>query len=176
MNALMDEKRNIVTDIAGTTRDSIYSRYNKFGFDFFLVDTAGIRKKAKVNEDVEYYSVLRSIRSIEFSDVCILLIDATRGIESQDVNIFSIIEKNRKGLVVLVNKWDIANEKSQEAITHMEQTIRSRFAPFSDFPIIFGSALTKQRIFKVLEEAIKVYENRKRIIPTSQLNLSLIHI
>ena len=170
VNALMDEKRNIVTDIAGTTRDSIYSRYNKFGFDFFLVDTAGIRKKAKVNEDEEYYSVLRSIRSIEFSDVCILLIDATRGIESQDVNIFSIIEKNRKGLVVLVNKWDIANEKSQEAITHMEQTIRSRFAPFSDFPIIFGSALTKQRIFKVLEEAIKVYENRKRIIPTSQLN------
>ena len=168
VNALMDEKRNIVTDIAGTTRDSIYSRYNKFGFDFFLVDTAGIRKKAKVNEDVEYYSVLRSIRSIEFSDVCILLIDATRGIESQDVNIFSIIEKNRKGLVVLVNKWDIANEKSQEAITHMEQTIRSRFAPFSDFPIIFGSALTKQRIFKVLEEAIKVNENRKRISPTAQ--------
>ena len=173
VNALMDEKRNIVTDIAGTTRDSIYSRYNKFGFDFFLVDTAGIRKKNKVNEDVEYYSVLRSIRSIEFSDVCILLIDATRGIESQDVNIFSIIEKNRKGLVVLVNKWDIANEKSQEAITHMEQTIRSRFAPFSDFPIIFGSALTKQRIFKVLEEAIKVHENRKRIIPTSQLNNAL---
>ncbi|MGM9868933.1 MAG: ribosome biogenesis GTPase Der [Sodaliphilus sp.] len=173
VNALMDEQRNIVTNIAGTTRDSIYSRYNKFGFDFFLVDTAGIRKKNKVNEDVEYYSVLRSIRSIEFSDVCILLIDATRGIEAQDVNIFSIIEKNRKGLVVLVNKWDIASEKSQEAITHMEQTIRARFAPFSDFPIIFGSALTKQRIFKVLEEAIKVHENRKRIIPTSQLNNAL---
>ena len=170
VNALMDEKRNIVTDIAGTTRDSIYSRYNKFGFDFFLVDTAGIRKKAKVNEDVEYYSVLRSIRSIEFSDVCILLIDATRGIESQDVNIFSIIEKNRKGLVVLVNKWDIANEKSQEAITHMEQTIRSRFAPFSDFPIIFGSALTKQRIFRVLETARDVYENRRRRVSTARLN------
>lgn len=170
INSLMDEQRNIVTDIAGTTRDSIYSRYNKFGFDFYLVDTAGIRKKNKVNEDVEYYSVLRSIRAIEYSDVCLLVIDATRGIESQDVNIFSIIEKNRKGLVVLVNKWDIAQEKSQQSITYMENTIRQRFAPFSDFPIIFGSALTKQRIYKVLEEAIKVYQNRKRIIPTSQLN------
>ena len=170
VNSLMDEQRNIVTDIAGTTRDSIYSRYNKFGFDFYLVDTAGIRKKNKVNEDVEYYSVLRSIRAIEYSDVCLLVIDATRGIESQDVNIFSIIEKNRKGLVVLVNKWDIAQEKSQQSITYMENTIRQRFAPFSDFPIIFGSALTKQRIYKVLEEAIKVYQNRKRIIPTSQLN------
>ena len=135
-----------------------------------MVDTAGIRKKNKVNEDVEYYSVLRSIRAIEYSDVCLLVIDATRGIESQDVNIFSIIEKNRKGLVVLVNKWDIAQEKSQQSITYMENTIRQRFVPFSDFPIIFGSALTKQRIYKVLEEAIKVYQNRKRIIPTSQLN------
>ena len=170
INSLMDEQRNIVTDIAGTTRDSIYSRYNKFGFDFYLVDTAGIRKKAKVNEDIEYYSVLRSIRAIENSDVCILLIDATRGIESQDVNIFSIIEKNRKGLVVLVNKWDIAQQKSQQAITYMENTIRDRFAPFTDFPIIFGSALTKQRIFKVLESAIEVYKNRKMQIPTSQLN------
>ncbi len=170
INALMDEQRNIVTDIAGTTRDSIYSRYNKFGFDFYLVDTAGIRKKNKVNEDIEYYSVLRSIRAIEYSDVCILIIDATRGIESQDVNIFSIIEKNRKGLVVLVNKWDIATDKSMKSIDYMEQTIRSRFAPFTDFPIIFGSALTKQRIFKVLQEAINVQENRKRIIPTSQLN------
>ena len=170
INSLMDEQRNIVTDIAGTTRDSIYSRYNKFGFDFYLVDTAGIRKKNKVNEDIEYYSVLRSIRSIEYSDVCILLIDATRGIESQDVNIFSIIEKNRKGLIVLVNKWDIVEEKSQKAITYMENTIRERFAPFTDFPIIFGSALTKQRIFKVLEEAIEVYNHRKLQIPTSQLN------
>lgn len=170
INALMDEQRNIVTDIAGTTRDSIYSRYNKFGFDFYLVDTAGIRKKNKVNEDIEYYSVLRSIRAIEYSDVCILIIDATRGIESQDVNIFSIIEKNRKGLVVLVNKWDIAHDKSMKSIDYMEQTIRARFAPFTDFPIIFGSALTKQRIFKVLQEAINVQENRKRIIPTSQLN------
>ncbi len=170
INALMDEQRNIVTDIAGTTRDSIYSRYNKFGFDFYLVDTAGIRKKNKVNEDIEYYSVLRSIRAIEYSDVCILIIDATRGIESQDVNIFSIIEKNRKGLVVLVNKWDIAHDKSMKSIDYMEQTIRARFAPFTDFPIVFGSALTKQRIFKVLQEAINVQENRKRIIPTSQLN------
>ncbi len=170
INSLMDEQRNIVTDIAGTTRDSIYSRYNKFGFDFYLVDTAGIRKKAKVNEDIEYYSVLRSIRAIEYSDVCILLIDATRGIESQDVNIFSIIEKNRKGLVVLVNKWDLAEHKSQQSIDHFIATIRDRFAPFTDFPIIFGSALTKQRIFKVLESAIEVYKNRKMQIPTSQLN------
>jgi hypothetical protein len=170
VNSLMDEQRNIVTDIAGTTRDSIYSRYNKFGFDFYLVDTAGIRKKNKVNEDIEYYSVLRSIRSIENSDVCILLIDATRGIEAQDVNIFSIIEKNRKGLIVLVNKWDVAHDKSQKSITHMENTIRERFAPFTDFPIIFGSALTKQRIFRVLQEAIEVYNNRKITISTSKLN------
>ncbi len=170
VNSLMDEHRNIVTDIAGTTRDSIHSRYNKFGFDFYLVDTAGIRKKNKVNEDIEYYSVLRSIRSIEYSDVCILLIDATRGIESQDVNIFSIIEKNRKGLVVLVNKWDLVENKSQDAIKHFEDTIRERFAPFTDFPIIFGSALTKQRIHKVLETAVAVNDNRKRTIPTSQLN------
>ena len=170
VNSLMDEERNIVTDIAGTTRDSIYSHYNKFGFDFYLVDTAGIRKKNKVNEDIEYYSVLRSIRAIENSDVCILIIDATRGIESQDVNIFSIIEKNRKGLVVLVNKWDVVEQKSQKAITYMENTIRERFAPFTDFPIIFGSALTKQRILRVLEEAIQVYEKRKTVISTSQVN------
>ena len=170
VNSLMDEQRNIVTDIAGTTRDSIYSRYNKFGFDFYLVDTAGIRKKNKVNEDLEYYSVLRSIRAIENSDVCILLIDATRGIESQDVNIFSIIQKNRKGLVVLVNKWDIALDKSQQAFDHFEATIRERFAPFTDFPIIFGSAITKQRIHKVLQTAIEVNENRRMTIPTSTLN------
>ena len=170
VNSLMDEERNIVTDIAGTTRDSIYSRYNKFGFDFYLVDTAGIRKKNKVNEDIEYYSVLRSIRAIENSDVCILLIDATRGIEAQDVNIFSIIQKNRKGLVVLVNKWDIAEYKSQRSIDTMEAAIRERLAPFTDFPIIFGSALTKQRIYRVLETAIEVYKNQKIVIPTSQLN------
>ncbi len=170
VNSLMDEQRNIVTDIAGTTRDSIYSRYNKFGFDFYLVDTAGIRKKNKVNEDIEYYSVLRSIRAIENSDVCILLIDATRGIEAQDVNIFSIIQKNRKGLVVLVNKWDVAQNKTQQSIDHFEATIRERFAPFTDFPIIFGSALTKQRIHKVLQTAIDVNNNRHITIPTSQLN------
>lgn len=170
INSLMNEERNIVTNIAGTTRDSIYSRYNKFGFDFYLVDTAGIRKKNKVNEDIEYYSVLRSIRAIENADVCILLIDATRGIESQDVNIFSIIQKNRKGLIVLVNKWDAAHDKSQKSIDYMEATIRERFAPFTDFPIVFGSALTKQRIYKVLQQAIEVYENRKRVISTAQLN------
>lgn len=170
INSFIGEDRHIVTDIAGTTRDSIYTRYNKFGFDFYLVDTAGIRKKAKVNEDIEYYSVIRSIRAIEASDVCILMIDATRGIETQDVNIFSLIQRNKKGLVVCVNKWDLVEDKSQEAIAHFENTIRSRFAPFTDFPIIFGSALTKQRIYKVLETAVAVYENRQRTVPTSQLN------
>jgi GTP-binding protein len=166
----MGEERHIVTDIAGTTRDSIYTRYNKFGFDFYLVDTAGIRKKNKVNEDIEYYSVIRSIRAIEASDVCILMIDATRGIETQDVNIFSLIQRNKKGLVVVVNKWDLVENKSQEAINTYTNAIRNRFAPFTDFPIIFSSALTKQRIFKVLETAIDVYKNRTRVVPTSQLN------
>ena len=170
INAFIGEDRHIVTDIAGTTRDSIYTRYNKFGFDFYLVDTAGIRKKAKVNEDIEYYSVIRSIRAIEASDVCILMIDATRGIEAQDASIFSLIAKNRKGLVVCVNKWDLVEDKSQQAIKTMENAIREKFAPFTDFPIIFGSALTKQRIYKVLETAVQVYENRKRIVPTHQLN------
>lgn len=170
VNSFIGEERNIVTDIAGTTRDSIYTRYNKFGFDFYLVDTAGIRKKTKVNEDIEYYSVIRSIRAIEASDVCILMIDATRGIESQDVSIFSLIQRNKKGLVVCVNKWDLVEDKSQAAIRHFEAAIRERFAPFTDFPIIFGSALTKQRIFKVLETAVEVYNNRKRTVPTSQLN------
>ncbi len=170
INAFIGEDRNIVTDIAGTTRDSIYTRYSKFGFDFYLVDTAGIRKKTKVNEDIEYYSVIRSIRSIENSDVCILMIDATRGIEAQDVNIFSLIQKNKKGLIVCVNKWDLVEDKSTAAIKHFEAAIRERFAPFSDFPIIFTSALTKQRIYKVLETAVEVYNNRQRIVPTSQLN------
>ena len=170
ITAFIGEERNIVTDIAGTTRDSIYTRYNKFGFDFYLVDTAGIRKKAKVNEDIEYYSVIRSIRAIENSDVCILMIDATRGIETQDANIFSLIRRNNKGLVVCVNKWDLVENKSLDAIKLFENAIRTRFAPFSDFPIIFGSALTKQRIYKVLDSAVEVYKNRKRIIPTSQLN------
>ena len=170
INAFIGEDRNIVTNIAGTTRDSIYTRYEKFGFDFYLVDTAGIRKKAKVNEDIEYYSVIRSIRAIEASDVCILMIDATLGIESQDVNIFSLIQRNKKGLVVCVNKWDLVEDKSQKAIKHFEEAIRKRFAPFTDFPIICTSALTKQRIYKVIETAVEVYKNRGRIIPTSQLN------
>ena len=176
INAFIGEERHIVTDIAGTTRDSIYHRYNKFGFDFYLVDTAGIRKKQKVNENIEYYSVIRSVRAIENSDVCILLIDATRGIEAQDANIFSLIQRNKKGLVVCVNKWDIAEDKSLEGQKRMEEAIRSRFAPFTDFPIIFGSALTKQRIYKVIEEAVKVYENRHRIIPTSQLNTYMLEV
>ena len=170
INAFIGEDRNIVTNIAGTTRDSIYTRYNKFGFDFYLVDTAGIRKKNKVNEDIEYYSVIRSIRSIEASDVCILMIDATLGIESQDVSIFSLIQRNKKGLVVCVNKWDLVEDKSQAAIRHFEDAIRKRFAPFTDFPIIYTSAVTKQRIFKVLETAVEVYKNRKRLVPTSKLN------
>ena len=170
INAFIGEERHIVTDIAGTTRDSIYHRYNKFGFDFYLVDTAGIRKKQKVNEDIEYYSVIRSIRAIEASDVCILMIDATRGIEGQDANIFGLIQRNRKGLVVCVNKWDLVADKSLDAQKHFEQAIRSKFAPFTDFPILFTSALTKQRIYKVLETAVQVFENRRRTIPTSQLN------
>ena len=170
INAFIGEDRNIVTDIAGTTRDSIYTRYNKFGFDFILVDTAGIRKKGKITEDIEYYSVIRSIRAIEASDVCVLMIDAERGIEGQDMNIFSLIQKNKKGLVVCVNKWDLVQDKSTKAIKTFETAIRNRFAPFTDFPIIFTSATTKQRIFKVLETVKEVYENRKRQIPTARLN------
>ncbi|MDD3404701.1 MAG: ribosome biogenesis GTPase Der [Paludibacteraceae bacterium] len=170
INAFIGEDRHIVTDIAGTTRDSIYARYNKFGRDFYLVDTAGIRKKAKVNEDIEYYSVIRAIRAIESSDVCILMIDGTRGIEGQDLNIFSLIQKNRKGLVVCVNKWDLVEDKSTKAIKTYENAIRERFSPFTDFPIIFTSALTKQRIFKVMETAMQVYENKKRKVPTAKLN------
>lgn len=170
VNALIGEDRHIVTDIAGTTRDSIYTRYDKFGFDFYLVDTAGIRKKNKVNEDLEYYSVIRSIRSIERADVCILMLDATRGIESQDLNIFSLIQKNAKGLVVVVNKWDLVEEKSVTVMKTFENAIRDRLAPFVDFPIIFASALTKQRILKVLEEARDVYRNRHTRISTARLN------
>ncbi len=170
VNAFIGEDRNIVTDIAGTTRDSIYTRYEKFGFDFYLVDTAGIRKKNKVTEDLEYYSVIRSIRSIEGADVCILMIDATRGIESQDLNIFSLIQKNQKGLVVVVNKWDLVENKDVKVMKTFEEAIRSRFAPFTDFPIVFASALTKQRIFKVLEEAKEVYRARTTRVPTARLN------
>ena len=174
INAFIGEDRNIVTEIAGTTRDSIYTRYNKFGFDFYLVDTAGIRRKNKVTEDLEYYSVVRSIRSIENSDVCILMLDATRGIERQDLNIFSLIQRNQKGLVVVVNKWDLVEDKTVKVMKNYEDAIRNRLAPFTDFPIIFTSALTKQRILKVLETAKDVYEARTARIPTARLNEELL--
>lgn len=170
INAFIGEDRNIVTEIAGTTRDSIYTRYDKFGFDFYLVDTAGIRRKNKVTGDLEFYSVMRSIRAIENSDVCILMIDATRGIESQDMNIFQIIQKNNKSLVVVVNKWDLVEDKTQKVIDTFTEAIRKRMAPFTDFPIVFASALTKQRIFKVLETAKDVYLSRKLRIGTTKLN------
>ena len=170
INAFIGEDRNIVTEIAGTTRDSIYTRYDKFGFDFYLVDTAGIRRKNKVTEDLEFYSVMRSIRAIEHSDVCILMIDATRGIEAQDMNIFQLIQKNNKSLVVVVNKWDLVENKDQKVMDTFENAIRNRMAPFTDFPIIFASALTKQRIFRVLETAKDVYLSRKIKIGTSKLN------
>jgi len=170
VNAFIGEDRTIVTEIAGTTRDSIYTRFNKFGHDFYLVDTAGIRKKAKVHEDLEYYSVVRSIRAIENSDVCILMIDATRGIESQDMNIFSLIQKNKKGLVVAVNKWDLIESKENNDVKKFEQSIRERLAPFVDFPIIFTSAVTKQRILKLVDESVKVFENKQRKVPTAKLN------
>ena len=170
INAFIGEDRNIVTEIAGTTRDSIYTRFNKFGFDFYLVDTAGIRKKNKVTEDLEFYSVMRSIRSIENSDVCILMVDATRGIEAQDMNIFQLIQKNNKSLIVVVNKWDLVENKDQKVIDTFKNAIYNRMAPFVDFPIIFASALTKQRIFKVLETAKEVYQNRHIHIGTTKLN------
>ena len=170
INAFIGEDRNIVTEIAGTTRDSIYTRYDKFGFDFYLVDTAGIRRKNKVTEDLEFYSVMRSIRAIEYSDVGILMMDATRGIESQDMNIFQLIQRNNKSLVVVVNKWDLVENKDQVVIKTFENAIRERMAPFVDFPIIFASALTKQRIFKVLEMAKNVYLNRKSKVGTAKLN------
>jgi len=169
INALIGEDRNIVTDVAGTTRDSIHTRYNKFGHDFMIVDTAGLRKKGKVNEDLEFYSVLRSVRTIENSDVCLLLIDATRGIEAQDVNIFNLIVRNKKGVVVLINKWDLIEKDSKTTKKFAEQ-IKERLAPFIDVPILFISALTKQRVHKALETAIEVYKNRKQRIKTSELN------
>ena len=170
INAFIGEDRHIVTSIAGTTRDSIYTRYEKFGFDFYLVDTAGIRRKSKVSEDLEFYSVMRSIRAIENSDVCILMLDATRGIEAQDLNIFQIIQRNQKSLVVVVNKWDLVPDKNQCVMDTFINAVRERMAPFVDFPIIFGSALTKQRIFKVLETAVETYENRRRKVSTHRLN------
>lgn len=169
INALVGEERNIVTEISGTTRDSINTRYTKYNHDFYLVDTAGLRKKGKVKEDLEFYSVMRSVRAIEYADVCLLLIDATIGIESQDVNIFHLIERNRKGIVVLVNKWDLV-EKETQTVKQVEEKIRKRLEPFDDVPILFISALTKQRIHKALEIAVEVFENRKVKIPTSRLN------
>lgn len=168
-NALLGEERNIVTPIAGTTRDSINSRYTKFGFDFCLIDTAGLRKKTKVTEDMEFYSVMRSIRAIEYSDVCILMLDAKDGVESQDMNIFQLIVKNRKGCVIVVNKWDLI-EKDNKTMNEFTEKIKAKLAPFNDVPIVFTSVLTKQRIFDVLKEAMRVYENRNRKIATSKLN------
>ncbi|MFN7776482.1 ribosome biogenesis GTPase Der [Flavobacterium sp.] len=169
INALIGEDRYIVTDIAGTTRDAIDTRFTKFGFDFNLVDTAGIRRKAKVKEDLEFYSVMRSVRAIEHSDVCILMVDATRGFESQDQNIFWLAQKNRKGIVILVNKWDLI-EKETMTMREYELRIREQLEPFTDVPILFISALTKQRLLKALEAAVTVYENRKQRIATSKFN------
>lgn len=173
INTLLDEERYIVTDVAGTTRDSIHTRYNKFGHEFVIIDTAGLRKKGKVQDDIEFYSVLRSIRTIENSDVCLLLVDATRGMEAQDVNIFNLIVRNRKGVVILVNKWDLI-EKDNHSTREVETRIRERIAPFTDVPILFVSALTKQRVHKALNVAMQVYENRKKRIKTSALNQVLL--
>ncbi len=169
INCLLGEDRHIVTPVAGTTRDSIYTPYKSFGFEFLLVDTAGLRKKGKVYENIEFYSVMRSIRAIENCDVCLLMIDATQGFESQDMNIFRIIEKNRKGVVIVVNKWDLI-EKTTNTLKEFELALKSKLEPFSDVPVIFGSAITKQRILKVLETAQDVYNNKKLKIKTSKLN------
>jgi GTPase len=169
INTLIGEDRNIVTDVAGTTRDSIHTRYNKFGYDFMIIDTAGLRKKTKVHEDLEFYSVLRSIRTIESSDVCLLMIDAERGVEAQDVNIFNLIIKNKKGVVILVNKWDLL-EKDSHTTKKIAEEIKEKIAPFTDVPILFISAKTKQRVHKALETAIEVFQNRQQHIKTSALN------
>lgn len=175
INALIGEDRNIVTDIAGTTRDSIDTKYNRFGFEFNLVDTAGIRKKSKVKEDLEFYSVMRAVRAIEHCDVAILVVDATRGFEGQDENIFWLAEKNKKGVIILVNKWDLI-EKETNTMRDFEAKIRREIAPFTDVPILFISALTKQRIFKAIETAVTVFENRKKRISTSKLNDAMLDI
>ncbi len=169
INALLGIERNIVTEVAGTTRDSIHTRYNKFGHDFMIIDTAGLRKKGKVHEDLEFYSVLRSVRTIESSDVCFLMIDATRGVEAQDVNIFNLILRNKKGVVILVNKWDLI-EKDTHSTKRITEEIQEKIAPFTDVPILFISALTKQRVHKALETAVDVYERRQQKIKTSELN------
>lgn len=175
INALIGEERNIVTNIAGTTRDTIDTKYNRFGFEFNLVDTAGIRKKSKVKEDLEFYSVMRAVRAIEHCDVAIVVIDATRGFEGQDEKIFWLAEKNRKGIVVLVNKWDLI-EKETNTMRDFERLVRKKIEPFTDVPIVFTSALTKQRIFKAIETAVEVFENRKRKIQTSKLNETMLEI
>ena len=175
INTLLGKERNIVTPVAGTTRDSIYTRYNAFGFDFMLIDTAGVRKKSKVSEDIEFYSVMRAIRAIENSDVCFLMIDATQGFESQDQNIFSLIEKNHKGVVIIVNKWDLV-EKETNITKKYEEAIRRQMAPFTDVPIVFTSVINKQRIHKALETAAKVYENRSKKIPTRKLNDTMLPV
>jgi GTP-binding protein len=175
VNALIGKERNIVTDIAGTTRDSIDTKFNKFGFDFSIIDTAGIRKKSKVKEDLEFYSVMRAVRSIENCDVAILIIDATRGFEGQDQNIFWLAQKNRKGIVILVNKWDLV-EKDHKTTKQYEKQIKQEIAPFTDVPIVFTSAKTKQRLLKGLEEAVEVYKNRKKRITTSKLNETMLEI
>ena len=170
INALTGTERNIVTPIAGTTRDTVNTRYNKFGHDFILVDTAGLRKKSKVTENIEFYSTLRSVRAIEQADVCILMLDATQGVESQDMNVFRIILENNKGLVVCVNKWDLVDKSEDNATKKYEEYVKKQLEPFDDVPVIFTSTVTKQRILKAMEEAIHVYENRTRKIPTSKLN------
>ncbi len=175
INALIGEDRNIVTNIAGTTRDSIDTKYNRFGFEFNLVDTAGIRKKSKVKEDLEFYSVMRAVRAIEYCDIAIVMVDATRGFEGQDEKIFWLAEKNRKGVVILVNKWDLV-DKETNTMRDFENKIRETIAPFTDVPIVFISALTKQRIFKAIETAVEVHENRKRKIQTSKLNETMLEI
>ncbi|MFM8595722.1 MAG: ribosome biogenesis GTPase Der [Flavobacteriales bacterium] len=175
VNALTGQERNIVTDISGTTRDAIHTRYKAFGFDFLLIDTAGIRKKAKVTEDIEYYSVLRSVRTIENADVCLFMLDASEGIQKQDLSIYYMAEKNSKGVVVLVNKWDLV-EKDQNTMVKFEELLREQLAPFNDVPIIFTSALNKQRIHKALETAMRVYENRTRKIPTHELNEVMLEV
>jgi GTP-binding protein len=169
INTLLGEERYIVTPIAGTTRDSIYTLYNKYNHKFYLVDTAGIRKKGKITENIEFYSVMRSIKAIEYADVCLLMIDATRGIEAQDINIFSLIQRNNKGIVILVNKWDMVT-KDHRTAQSMESEIKKKIAPFTDVPVIFISAINKQRIHKILETAMQVYNNRIKRVSTSQLN------
>ena len=175
INALIGEDRNVVTDIAGTTRDSIDTKYNRFGFDFNLIDTAGIRKKSRVKEDLEFYSVMRAVRSIEYADVVILMVDATRGFESQDQNIFWLAEKNRKGVVVLINKWDLI-EKETNTMRDFEAEVRRKIEPFTDVPIVFVSALTKQRLLKAIETAVEVFENRKTKIQTSKFNETMLEV